>query len=250
MLERFKNMPTGPKIFFGAWLVLAIGVIIGAFGADTGEATGDNDNNQLGTENNRLRAENSALQKEVDELRAGGGGGGDDRVEELEGVRDTLQSDKVELEEQLEEARGERDKLQAQVEDRDGKIDELQSQIEGLQTKNSDLVDQVEELESQASQQSQDAQEDEAASPNSKHIEVVISSDIPVDVMIMSDDLQANAQETITGEKVWEWDVSKDSGLLASASNFDQSGSVSIQVFEDGELVAESMDSSYAQVIY
>jgi hypothetical protein len=92
-----------------------------------------------------------------------------------------------------------------------------------------------------------------SASPatGTKHIEVVISSNVPVDVYISDDSFDWLQQEEITGTKTYEHDIAEDSGLTVSASNPNLRGNVSIEVYENGTLKSQDTDSTgLAQVIY
>jgi sugar-specific transcriptional regulator TrmB len=84
-----------------------------------------------------------------------------------------------------------------------------------------------------------------------KHVKVVVSSDVPVDVSIMDDNFEWSLSEEITGTKTYENDIASDSGLLVDAMNSEMSGNVTIEVYENGQLKTQDTDSSgYAQVMY
>jgi hypothetical protein len=84
-----------------------------------------------------------------------------------------------------------------------------------------------------------------------KHVKVVVSADVPVDVSITDDNFDWALSEEITGTKTYENDIASDSGLLVDAMNTDMSGNVSIEVYENGQLKTQDTDSSgYAQVMY
>jgi hypothetical protein len=89
-------------------------------------------------------------------------------------------------------------------------------------------------------------------SSGTKHVQVVVTSDVPVDVSIVDDNFDVSITEQITGSKTYEFDVAADSGLLVDAMNMeDMAGNVSIAVYENGELKTQDSDSSgYAQVMY
>jgi hypothetical protein len=92
-----------------------------------------------------------------------------------------------------------------------------------------------------------------SASPaaGTKHIEVVISSNVPVDVYISDDNFDWLQQEEITGTKTYEHDIAEDSGLTVSATNPNLRGDVSIEVYENGTLKSQDTDSTgLAQIIY
>jgi hypothetical protein len=84
-----------------------------------------------------------------------------------------------------------------------------------------------------------------------KHVKVVVSSDVPVDVSIVDDTFDWSISEEITGTKTYENDIASDSGLLVGAMNSEMSGNVTIEVYENGQLKTQDTDSSgYAQVMY
>ena len=91
-----------------------------------------------------------------------------------------------------------------------------------------------------------------SASPaGTKHIKVVISSNVPVDVYISDDNLRWLQQEEITGTKTYEHDIAKGSGLTVSATNPNLRGDVSIEVYENGTLKSQDTDSTgLAQIVY
>jgi hypothetical protein len=95
---------------------------------------------------------------------------------------------------------------------------------------------------------------DASASPDAagtKHIEVVISSNVPVDVFISDDNFDWLQQEEITGTKTYEHDIDSDSGLTVSATNPNLRGDVTIEVYEDGTLKSQDSDSTgLAQIVY
>ncbi len=84
-----------------------------------------------------------------------------------------------------------------------------------------------------------------------KHVKVVVSSNVPVDVSITDDNLDWLQQEEISGTKTYERDIAAGSGLTVSATNSDFRGNVSIQVYENGTLKTQDSDSTgFAQVVY
>jgi hypothetical protein len=93
-----------------------------------------------------------------------------------------------------------------------------------------------------------------SASPSvagTKHIKVVISSDVPVDIFIADDNFDWLQQEEITGTKTYEHDIASDSGLTVSASNSNLQGNISIKVYENGTLKSQDTDSTgLAQIVY
>lgn len=66
----------------------------------------------------------------------------------------------------------------------------------------------------------------------------------------MDDSTEFWVSEEITGQQTFEGDIPENSGLLAEASNLDQSGQLYVGVYENGELVAEDSDAQYAQIMY
>jgi hypothetical protein len=84
-----------------------------------------------------------------------------------------------------------------------------------------------------------------------KHVKVVISSDVPVDVSISDDKLRWLQQEEISGTKTYEHDIASNSGLTVSAMGSKMRGKVSITVYENGQLkTQDSSSDGYAQVIF
>jgi hypothetical protein len=80
---------------------------------------------------------------------------------------------------------------------------------------------------------SADGSSSASASPaGTKHIKVVISSNVPVDVYISDDNLDWLQQEEITGTKTYERDIAKGSGLTVSATSANLRGDVSIEVYD------------------
>jgi hypothetical protein len=83
-----------------------------------------------------------------------------------------------------------------------------------------------------------------SANANTKHVKIVISSNEPADVSINDDSLDWFVTEEITGTKTYERDIAKNSGLSVSAVTDAASAETTIQVFENGSLVAQDSDSS------
>jgi hypothetical protein len=84
-----------------------------------------------------------------------------------------------------------------------------------------------------------------------KHVKVVISSDVPVDISISDDSLDWLIFEQISGTKTYERDIVSNSGLSVDAFNANFRGNVSIEVYEDGVLKTQDSDSNgFAQVVY
>jgi hypothetical protein len=117
-----------------------------------------------------------------------------------------------------------------------------------------DLETQVEDLRTQLDEAAAAAPAAAAAAPaapaGTKHVEVQVRCNIPCDVSIMDDSTRFWISEEITGQQTFEGDIRQNSGLLAEASNLDQSGQLYVGVYENGELVAEDSDAQYAQIIY
>jgi septal ring factor EnvC (AmiA/AmiB activator) len=126
---------------------------------------------------------------------------------------------------------------------------ELETQNSELEAQVADLQARVDELQANQSQ-GQEAIQQEPSGSGTKHVSVRVSSNIPVDVLIMDDNFDANVSEQITGRQTYEFDIAKNSGFLAEASNLDRSGNIHVAVYEDGKLVAEDSDPSYAQITY
>ena len=92
-----------------------------------------------------------------------------------------------------------------------------------------------------------------SASPTAgtKHVKVVVSSNVPVDVFISDDNFDWLQQEEITGTKTYERDIARSSGLTVSATNPNLRGNVSIEVYENGTLKSQDSDSTgLAQIVY
>jgi hypothetical protein len=90
-----------------------------------------------------------------------------------------------------------------------------------------------------------------ATATDLKHVKVVISSDVPVDISIADDNANWIVAEQISGTKTYENDIASDSGLIVDAFNAKMRGNVSIKVYENGQLKTQDSDTSgYAQVIY
>ena len=84
-----------------------------------------------------------------------------------------------------------------------------------------------------------------------KHVKVVISSDVPVDISISDDSLEWLIFEQISGTKTYEREIASNSGLSVDAFNANIRGNVSIEVYEDGVLKTQDSDSNgFAQVVY
>jgi hypothetical protein len=126
---------------------------------------------------------------------------------------------------------------------------DAEAQNEELEARVSDLQAQIDKLEDNQSQPQAPVQQ-QPSGTGTKHVRVVVSSNIPVDVLIWDDNFDADISEEITGRQAYEFDIAKNSGLLAEASNLDQTGNIYVGVYEDGRLVAEDRDPQYAQISY
>jgi len=82
------------------------------------------------------------------------------------------------------------------------------------------------------------------AGADTKHVEVVISSNKPADVSIMDDSLNWFVNEEIVGTKTYERDIRENSGLSVSAITPTFRAQTSIEVYEDGALVSQDTDST------
>ena len=91
----------------------------------------------------------------------------------------------------------------------------------------------------------------ESANANTKHVEIVISSNKPADVSIYDDSFNWAVNEEIIGSKTYERDIPQNSGLSVSAITDAYNARTTIQVYEDGSLVAQDSDAhGYALVTY
>jgi hypothetical protein len=89
------------------------------------------------------------------------------------------------------------------------------------------------------------------ANTNTKHVEIVISSNKPADVSIYDDSFNWVVNEEIIGSKTFERDIPGNSGLSVSAITEAYNARTTIQVYEDGSLVAQDSDShGFAIVTY
>ena len=81
------------------------------------------------------------------------------------------------------------------------------------------------------------------ANANTKHVKIVISSNKPADVSISDDSLNWFVNEEIVGTKTYEWDIPENSGLSVMAITEAYNAQTTIEVYEDGTLVAQDSDS-------
>jgi hypothetical protein len=84
---------------------------------------------------------------------------------------------------------------------------------------------------------------------NTKHVKVVITSNKPADVSINDDSLDWFVTEEIVGTKTYERDISVDSGLSVSATTEVFRAETTIEVYENGSLVAQDTDSNGFAVV-
>lgn len=82
-----------------------------------------------------------------------------------------------------------------------------------------------------------------SASANTKHVKIVISSNKPADVSISDDSLNWMVNEETVGTKTYERDIRENSGLSVMAVAGAYNAQTTIQVYENGSLVAQDSDS-------
>jgi hypothetical protein len=82
-----------------------------------------------------------------------------------------------------------------------------------------------------------------SASADTKHIEIVITSSKPADVSIYDDRFTWAVNEEIVGTETYERDIPENSGLSVTAITAAYRAETSIEVYEDGSLVARDTDS-------
>ena len=89
------------------------------------------------------------------------------------------------------------------------------------------------------------------ANGNTKHIEIVITSDKPADVSISDDSLNWFINEEIVGTETYERYIAANSGLSVSATTEAYQAQTTIEVYENGELVSQDTSSNgFAMVNY
>jgi hypothetical protein len=81
-----------------------------------------------------------------------------------------------------------------------------------------------------------------SATGDTKHVKVVITSNKPADVSINDDSLNWFVTEEIVGTETYEKDVAANSGLSVSATTGAYHAQTTIEVYENGELVAQDSD--------
>src|SRR5829696_3718519 len=90
-----------------------------------------------------------------------------------------------------------------------------------------------------------------ATGGDTKHVRIVITSSKPADVSISDDSLNWFITEEITGTETYEKDIAANSGLSVSATTNAYHAQTTIEVYEDGELVAQDTDpNGFAMVNY
>ena len=90
-----------------------------------------------------------------------------------------------------------------------------------------------------------------SATGDTKHVEIVITSNKPADVSINDDSLNWFITEEIVGTETYERDIAASSGLSVSATTDAYQAQTTIEVYENGELVAQDTDpNGFAVVNY
>jgi|SRR5215210_127492 len=88
-----------------------------------------------------------------------------------------------------------------------------------------------------------------SATGNTKHVRIVITSSKPADVSINDDSLNWFITEEITGTETYEKDIAANSGLSVSATTNAYHAQTTIEVYENGELVAQDSDPNGSAVV-
>ena len=89
------------------------------------------------------------------------------------------------------------------------------------------------------------------ATGDTKHVKIVVTSSKPADVSINDDSLNWFITEEITGTETYERDIAANSGLSVSATTDAYHAQTTIEVYENGELVAQDSDpNGFAMVNY
>ncbi|MDQ3864928.1 MAG: hypothetical protein M3317_15785, partial [Actinomycetota bacterium] len=88
-----------------------------------------------------------------------------------------------------------------------------------------------------------------SANANAKHVKVVVSSSKPADVSISDDSLDWFLNEQIIGTETYERDIAKNSGLSVTATTDAYNAQTSIQVYENGSLVAQDSDPHGSAIV-
>jgi hypothetical protein len=81
-----------------------------------------------------------------------------------------------------------------------------------------------------------------SATGNTKHVKIVITSDKPADVSINDDSMNWFITEEVVGTETYEKNIAADSGLSVSATTDAYHAQTTIEVYENGELVAQDSD--------
>jgi hypothetical protein len=87
------------------------------------------------------------------------------------------------------------------------------------------------------------------ADANTKHVKIIITSNKPADVSINDDSLNWFVTEEIVGTKTYERDIRENSGLSVSATTEAFRAETTIEVYENGTLVAQDTDSNGFAVV-
>jgi hypothetical protein len=86
---------------------------------------------------------------------------------------------------------------------------------------------------------------------DTKHVKIVVTTNKPADVSINDDSLNWFITEEVVGTETYEKDIAADSGLSVSATTDSYRAQTTIEVYEDGELVAQDSDpNGFAMVNY
>jgi hypothetical protein len=88
-----------------------------------------------------------------------------------------------------------------------------------------------------------------SATGDSKHVKIVITSNKPADVSINDDSLNWFVTEEITGTETYEKDIAANSGLSVSATTNAYHAQTTIEVYENGELVAQDSDPNGSAMV-
>jgi hypothetical protein len=80
------------------------------------------------------------------------------------------------------------------------------------------------------------------ANTNTKHVEIVVTSNKPADVSIYDERFNWVVNVEIVGTETFERDIPKNSGISVSAITAAYHAQTTIEVYEDGSLVAQDTD--------
>jgi hypothetical protein len=90
-----------------------------------------------------------------------------------------------------------------------------------------------------------------SATGDTKHVKIVITSSKPADVSINDESLNWFVTEEIVGTETYEKNIAVNSGLSVSATTDAYQAQTTIEVYENGELVAQDSDpNGFAMVNY